>query len=364
MKISGLVLAASCGLSLAAGGQQVKDRKASLVDVAERQAVLKSTDDSLLRAAKIGLASCLSLDPVAAPKGRMTIPHHYLNGSSGPINPEEKAATAVYSAFEKRITAGMNQYVATGSHREAGCALAQLDAWAKAGALLDYDRDESSQAWYQVEWTLSSAGVTDSVLVADATLDAGQQKRVTDWLDAAARKDIEQERPKDTANNHHYWRALAATSVGVAAGDDKLFQFGVDTYKEAIGELDANGAFPKEMARHENATHYQGFALQPLVVIAQFAARQGVDLYGYKAHGKTLRDAIVFFGRAVDDPGLIKQYTEDEQKAEFGAGDFSEFAFYAARFGTDGLPASIVRGLQRPVTETRIGGSTTILAGK
>lgn len=363
MKSVAVVLTVVCGLGVA-GGQQVKDRKASVLDVAERRAEMKSTDDTLLKAAKRGLGSCLSLDPVAPPEGRMTIPHHYLNGSSGPINPAEKQATAVYAAFEKRITAGMNQYVATGSQQESACALAQMDAWAKAGALLDYDRDESSQAWYQVEWTVSAAGVTDSVLVTDATLDADRQKRVTEWLVNAARKDIAHERPKDTANNHHYWRALAATSVGVAAGDDMLFQFGVETYKEAIGELDANGAFPKEMARHENATHYQGFALQPLVVIAQFAARQGVDLYGYSANGRTLRDAIVFFGRAVDDPTLVKQYTTDEQKAEFGAGDFSDFAFYVAHFGTGGLPASIVKGLQLPTVETRIGGSTTVLAGK
>lgn len=334
------------------------------MDVSERQLVLRSTDDPLLKAAKRKLESCLSLDPVAAPTGRMNIPRHYLNGSNGPTNPAEKSATAVYTAFEKRITAGMNQYVATGNHAESACALAQLDAWAKVAAMLDYDRDESSQAWFQVEWTLSSAGVTESVLVNDATLDVAQQKRVLEWLDKAAQKDISQERPKDSGNNHHIWRALAAISTGVAAGDDKLFQFGIETYKEAIGELDKNGALPKEMVRHENAIHYQGFALQPLVLIAQFAARQGIDLYGYKANGRTLRDAIVFFGRAVDDPSLIKPYTDDPQKGDFGSGDFAEFAFYTARFGSDGLPPSIVRGLQRPTIDTRIGGCTTILAGK
>jgi poly(beta-D-mannuronate) lyase len=205
----------------------------------------------------------------------------------------------------------MNQYLATGSHSESACALAQLDAWAQAHSLLDYDREESSQAWYQVEWTLLSAGITDSVLVNDSTLDPVQQQTVIAWLDAVARKDISFEKPGDSGNNHHYWRALAATAVGVTASDDKLFRFGVQTYKQAIDEIDPRGAFPKEMARHENAIHYQGFALQPLVLIAQFATRQDIDLYGYQAHGRTLRDAIVFFGRAFDDPGLVKPYTAD-----------------------------------------------------
>ena len=171
-------------------------------------------------------------------------------------------------------------------------------------------------------------------------------------------------RPGDTNNNHHYWRALAATAIGVTAADDALFSFGVKTYQEAIAEIDANGAFPKEMARHENATHYQGFALQPLVLIAQFATRQGIDLYGYQVQGHTLRDAIVFFGRAVDDPGLIKPYTTDAQSAHFGSGDFAAFAFYTARFGTAGLPPAIVNALKQPTEDTRIGGNTTIMAAK
>jgi poly(beta-D-mannuronate) lyase len=363
MKFTGILIFAAA-IALQAPGQQVADPHASVVSVASRQRALKATTDPLLREAIAGLPSCIATPLIPAPTGRMNIPRHYLNGSNGPTNPAEAAATRVYALFEKRITAGMNQYVATGSHAESACALAQLDAWAQARALLDYDRNESSQAWFQVEWTLSAAGITDSVLVNDTTLDQAQQQRVTAWLDTAAHKDISFERPGDTGNNHHDWRALAATSIGVTAGDDKLFRFGIATYKETIGTIDAQGALPREMVRHENATHYQGFALQPLVLIAEFAARQGIDLYSYKANGHTLRDAIVFFGRAVDDPSLILPYTHDPQAGHFGPGDFAEFAFYTARFGDDGLPPAILNALQHPTTDTRIGGCTTILAAE
>lgn len=348
----------------AAFGQQVADTHASLADVAARQTVLKATTNPLFRAAKKGLSSCVDLPLVPAPTGRMIIPRHYLNGSNGPINPAEGEATRVYQAFEKRFTAGMNQYVATGSHKESACALQQLDTWAKAGALIDYDRDESSQAWFQAEWTLSSAGIADSVLVNDATLDSAQQKQVTAWLDKAAQKCVAQERPGDSGNNHHDWRALAAISIGVTAGDEKLFQFGIATFKETITEIDANGALPKEMTRHENATHYQGFTLQPLVLIAQFASRQQIDLYSFKANGHTLRDAILFYGKAIEDPSLIKLYTSDPQKAGFGQADFAEFPFYVAKFGSDGLPSPITNALQHPTYDSRIGGETSILAGR
>jgi poly(beta-D-mannuronate) lyase len=333
------------------------------VDVASCQAALRSTADALLLEAKKDLPSCVGLPFVPAPVGRMIIPRHYLSGSSGPINPAEAPATRIYEDFERRITAGMAQYLASGSHTESAAALDQLDAWARAGALLDYSREESQQAWFQAEWTLSAAGITDSVLVNDPTLDSAEQQRVTAWLVAACRKVIGFERPGDTSNNHHYWRALDAISIGVTASDDGLFRYGIEAYQQAIGELDPNGAFPKEMARHENAIHYQGFALQPLALIAQFATRQGHDLYAYDAHGRTLRDAIIFFGRAVDDPSLVRPYTKDVQSTEFGAGDFAPFAFFKARFGTEGLPSSIVVALRQPVATPRIG-YTTIMAAQ
>ena len=350
--------------ALTSHAQHVTNPHASLLDVPARQAELKSTDSPLLKSAIKSLHSCVATPAISAPTGRMIIPHHYLNGSSGPTNPEEHAATRVYEAFEARVAAGMNQYLATGSHAESACALTQLDAWAQAAALRDYDRKESSQAWYQVEWTLSSVGISDSVLVNDATLDPAQQKRVTAWLDKAAWKHINYEKPGDIPNNHHYWRALAAAAIGVTASDDKLFSFAVDAYKGAIADMDKNGAFPREMARHENAIHYQGFALQPLVGVAQFAARQGLDLYSFQANGHTLRDAIVFFGRAVDDPTLVKPYTTDEQHMNFGGGDFAPYAFFVAHSGTAGLPPAIVNALQHPTTDNRLGGSTTLLAVK
>jgi len=363
VKILGL-LVASLALAQPAGAQHVRDAHASVVDVTGRQAVLRSNTDPLLRAAIKSLRSCVAMPFVPPPVGRMIIPRHYLSGSNGPTNPAEAAATRIYAKFESRITAGMNQYLASDSHAESACALAQLDAWAQAHALLDYDRQESSQAWYQVEWTLSAAGITDSVLVNDETLDPIQQKRITAWLQIAAHRDISFEKSTDSNNNHHYWRALAAIAIGVTADDDDLFRFGIHAYQQAIGEIDSRGAFPKEMARHENAIHYQGFALQPLVLIAQFATRQGIDLYAYQARGRRLRDAIVFFGRAVDNPSLVEPYTSDAQDGGFMPGDFAALAFYTARFGTEGLPPAIVHALMQVASSTRTGGNAAILAGK
>jgi poly(beta-D-mannuronate) lyase len=344
--------------------QKIADPSASVLDVQARRAFLKSTTDQRIRSAVAHLGSCVAMPMVAAPVGEMQIPHHYMHGSNGPVNPAEAEATRTYGAFEHRITSGMNQWVATGNEAEAQCALEQMDAWAKADTLTNYDPKAYSQSWFQAEWTLASAGITDSVLRQDAALDAAQQERVAKWLRKAAHQLISYEKPDALGNNHHYWRALAATSIGVLSNDDNLFRFGVEVYKQAVGQEDASGAFPLEMARHENAIHYQAFALQPLIMIAEFGERQHVDLYGMTEHGRTIRNAVVFLGQAMADPAVVKKYTDDAQKTNFSPGDIAGLEFYLARFGTDGVPPSITTLLERPASATRVGGSTTVLAGK
>src|ERR1700678_3041215 len=81
--------------TLPALGQHVADPRASVVDVRSRQATLRATTDPLLRAAIQGLRSCVGSPFVVAPIGRMNIPHHYLSGASGPINPAEADATRI-----------------------------------------------------------------------------------------------------------------------------------------------------------------------------------------------------------------------------------------------------------------------------
>lgn len=344
--------------------QKVSNPSASVLDVTTRQALLKQTTDARLRNAMAHLGSCTAAPLVAAPTGEMQIPHHYMHGSNGPTNPAEAEATRTYGAFEHRITSGMNQWVATGNQAEAQCALAQLDAWAQAKALTNYDPKAYSQSWYQAEWSLASAGVTASVLKQDTALDAAQQERVAKWLRNAAHQLIAYEKPGELGNNHHYWRALAAISIGVVSNDNDLYRFGVSTFKQAVSQEDDNGAFPLEMARHENAIHYQAFALQPLIMIAEFAERQNDDLYAYTEHGRTIRNAVTFLGQAIADPSVVKQYTSDEQKTNFSAGDIAELEFYFARFGSEGAPTSLTNLLRNPASATRIGGNTTVLAGK
>src|ERR1700749_194568 len=139
-------------LSALASAQSVSNPKASYIDVQQRHEELAHNKDPRIAAAIASLNFCTKLPEVQPPTGRMIIPHPSLSGSHGPTNPEEAKATRVYNSFERRVTAGMNQWLVTSSKEEAQCAQQQIDTWAKAETLLNYDSKESSQAWYQVEW--------------------------------------------------------------------------------------------------------------------------------------------------------------------------------------------------------------------
>jgi poly(beta-D-mannuronate) lyase len=356
-------------LPITASAEHVTNPKASYIDVQQRHAQLAANTDPRTAQAIASLKACTKLPAVEPPTGRMIIPHHYLSGSHGPTNPAEAVATRVYNSFEHRVTAGMNQWLVTSSKDEAQCAQQQIDSWAQAGALLDYDPKESSQAWYQVEWTLSAIATSESVLVNEPSLDTAPYKdmvkRDIAWMNKVAHRTVEFDKEGKQTNNHHYWRGLAATSVGVLSSDDNLFTWGVGVYKQAINELDQRGALPQEMARHERAIHYQSFALQPLAPLASFAEQQHVPLYSYHSPtGKSIKDAVDFLGAAIANPQIVKVYTSDEQMVDDKGSDFFIFAeFYSHHVAPSQIPPSILEGLSQPTFATRVGGSGTVIDG-
>ena len=359
-----LALATPAGIA-GAPKKMTIDTHASLIDVAARRQELQHTKSPRVLAAMAKLEKCGKLAPVEAPTGLMDIPHHYLSGSHGPINPAEAVATHVYSQFEKRVTMGMNEYLATGDHAEAACAQAQIDQWAHANALLNYDAQANSQSWYQVEWTLSALAISESVLLNDPTLDPTVTARDIAWMNKVAHHLIGFPKTAQEKNNHHYWKGLAAIATGVISADDELFGFGVQAYFDGVNEIDQRGALPLEMARHELAIHYQAFAVEPLIEIAEFAERQHIPLSTYKSPTrKTIADAIDFLGAAVADPSIVKVYTpETQESSPTGPEFFASIEFYRRRFPDRPLPAAIQEGLTQPTFATRLGGSTTVLAG-
>jgi len=125
---------------------EIRNPSASFLNIGARRAELAhATNPRVLEALKWN-KSCVNADQPAPPPGRMVIPHHYLSGSNGPVNPEEGKATLPYRNLNDVVSDGAARYVATGDSAEAVCVANLLGRWAAAGTLLDYSYSESSQA--------------------------------------------------------------------------------------------------------------------------------------------------------------------------------------------------------------------------
>lgn len=341
----------------------IADPTASFLNVKARRVELDHATTPRVLEALGWKHGCVNSEQPAPPAGRMIIPHHYLSGSYGPINPEEAKVTRPYQKFQSAATDGASRYVATGDPAEAVCVANLLAQWADANALLDYSYNESSQAWYQVEWTLSSVSLAWSVVETDPAIPAAQRAAILKWMHKVTEYMFGQDPHPDgraRENNHAYWRALCATSVGILTSDDKLYRRGLSQYVRAIGQMNPDGSLPLEMARHENALHYQSFALAPLVMIAELAARQGVDLYNLRMNGHTIGDAVDFLVRASADLSLVKKYASEPQTFSLFSGKkppaWTEF--WAARH--PGKPWTDI--ITTPLADSTIGGNATIYA--
>lgn len=340
---------------------------ASFVDVAARMRLLREGPlDARLRAETTAPADCKDADALPAPPRPIVIPPRYLQGNTGPVRPGYEAAVAPYRDFEARTAQLANAYLASGRSVFAHCLLTQLERWAEGEALLDYTVTEaagvSKQPWYQVEWTVGAAALALSQVIAEPTLPRERVERVLGWMRRVSTKQVAHPGgPSTCCNNHTYWRGLHATMVGVLTGDLTLYRWGLGRYTLAIDHLAANGSWPLEMSRRELSMHYQNFALLPLVLIAEIAAQQGLDLYAYKsATGTDLHAAVDFLARHHASPQQWAALGLPPQKTDAlvaGHGDLSWAEFYRARFHRDPMgpagPASF---------NPRTGGNATLLA--
>ena len=341
----------------------VADPSASFLDVSARRTELAHATTPRVLEALSWKAGCVNSEQPAPPAGRMIIPHHYPSGSNGTIDPRENIATAPYRKLDEAVSNGASCYVAAGDSAEAVCVANLLARWAAANSLLDYTFQESSQAWYQVEWTLSSISLAWSVVETDPAIPANQRAAILGWMHKVTETMFDQDpHPGDSAheNNHAYWRALCATSVGILTSDDKLYRRGLAQYLRAVGQINRDGSFPLEMARYENALHYQSFALAPLVMIAELARRQGIDLYTLRVNGHTIDDAVDFLVRASANPGLVRKYASEPQTFSLFSNEkppaWTEF--WAARHPAK--PWTYI--LTAPLVDSTIGGDATIYA--
>lgn len=286
----------------------------SYFDVDARRIFLAQTSDPALVALMADRTT-----PWAPPAPQtINIPPFFL--ADGTRNPDWSGAMDPLLKFHDAVNNLARMYVITGDLVHAEALLGILDAWAVAGSMAE---TENKQAWYQVTWAITDAGLTYS-LVRDALPQSAAKTRAEAWLNNTTQTVIDKPGSVaaggfggDADNNISYWRGLAAASVGVVSDDAEMYAWGTAKVLRALTDMNADGSLPHEMVRGKRALHYQHFAMKALILIAQVAAQRGDDLYALDVGGRSLHTAVEFTLRATDDPSLVEVHAGVPQ--EFSA---------------------------------------------
>jgi poly(beta-D-mannuronate) lyase len=244
---------------------------------------------------------------------------------------------------------------------EAARTVEALAVWARARALLG---TVNQQGEYEREWTL--AGLALAYLrVRDAPgVEAGERISVERWLvkiAEAVQPNYGRANRLSSANNHAYWAGLAVAAAGAAAQNRTLFDWGLGEARIGIAQVRADGFLPLELERKALALHYHLFALAPLVMTAELARANGIDLYkeGDGAIRRLAERTIA--GLADPAPFATAAGAVQEVKRPLRGADLAWAEPYFARFHDRRLAPLLAAA--RPLRDDRLGGDLTLAFG-
>ncbi len=317
-----------------------------------------------IAAASTGIHAC---PPVPAPVRDIDANTFYSDSSYSIVDPERyarnQAAIKPLRDYQRGVVKISDEHLATRRPQTARCALDWLATWADADAMLG--KMTTNQSTYERKWMLAALALSYLKIREAPDLPSDRKGIVEDWLRHLARATLAYyDRPKggtDTRNNHLAWAALAVAASGVAANDRALFDWGIDRSRRFIAQIAADGSLPLELARKGRAQHYHVFSLMPLIMLAEIAAANGIDLYAENSGGIDRLARLVIEG--LDDPSQFAALAGIHQEwiGTFGGWQLAWAELYYARRRDPVLPGWLAR--YRPLRNDWLGGDLTLAFG-
>src|SRR5690606_10236960 len=173
---------------------------------------------------------------------------------------------------------------------------------------------------------------------------------VRDWSDLPLKK----------INNHTYWSAWSVMATAVVTNRRDLFDWSVERFRVAAGQVDTEGFLPNELKRRERALAYHNYSLPPLTMIAAFAQANGIDLRD--EHDGALQRLAERVLAGLDDHQQFARKVGSAQNTE-ELGDDSKFAWlepYCSLYRCSAKTLEWKRELG-PLQTYRLGGEVTRL---
>lgn len=275
-----------------------------------------------------------------------------------------KKATKKLTSYENAIIKMSNLYLVSQPRQEkiALCVLDWLDSWALNGALLGKTNRTGK---FVRKWTLGTLASAYAQIMEGKDLDPAKTKKIENWLRELAFSvlldfDVDVKRAS-RQNNHLYWATWAVANAGIVLQDKKLFDWAMIKTRFALSQVRDDGTLPLEMARMSKAFHYHLFATGPLVMLAETAKRNGIDLYG--AENGALHRLVKRVLSGLDDVSYFKKLTGKKQNLNgtVTANKLAWVEVYHRRFPSKRTKKWLEKF--RPVHHRRLGGNLTLLFG-
>lgn len=211
----------------------------------------------------------------------LDIPRFYANAEGSTVDPKlaklHEAAVAPLVAFVRQIVDASDKVMTARDQRRGVCALAWLATWAASDA---WQGDMvTRQAEYQRKWDL--AGIALAYVKLKPLASVEQRAVIEPWLKRwAGKARTFFDDPGRRRNNHWYWLGLGTMATALATDSEEHWQAARAIFGDAMRDIRADGVLPMELERQERGLFYHVFAMMPLVVMAEVAARRGEDWYG------------------------------------------------------------------------------------
>jgi poly(beta-D-mannuronate) lyase len=221
------------------------------------------------------------------------------NESSGPVKHEGDV-----------IVAAADDFRTSGSGAAANCVLEHLEALARQNALTG--KMSSSQAYYVQGWVAGAAAIAYLKVDGNERATPAQRDLILPWLqkEADLTRSFYDQRVHTAhtdAQNHFYWAAIQLAATGIAADNQRDFDWAMQRAKDGIAAIQPDGTLAEEMRRGKRALHYHLYAASPLVMLAELGLPNGVDLYAAN-HG-ALKKLVEVSTHGLIDPSLFAQRT-------------------------------------------------------
>jgi poly(beta-D-mannuronate) lyase len=283
-------------------------------------------------------------------------------------NARYQAAIQPVRDYAKDVTKFANNYVRSGAQKTAfaECTLDWLATWAQAGGLTDL---RTPQAIFNMGQLVGGFAMAYLQVRDNPYLDPAKKQVVEQWMQNIAlqmRDSVraDEVRGKNSSRaNHRYWSGYGVGMVGVAVGNRNLLEWGLNSARIGLSEIQPDGTLPRELRRASRSRDYHIFSVAPLVMLAEVGLTNGVNLYAEQ--GGSLHRLVKRILDSNKDASYFERLTGYKQQPYPDSDDgipSSRLGWlepYAARFPSEESKA-ILRA-KRPVSSTALGGNMTLL---